>query len=86
MGHTLTSWVRAPTAAGGGYTALLPGYVYVGGTATVSMSWAGLAPGQRHLGILRYLIGGSVKGQTMVEVNTNDPLPSFESVRSAPAL
>ena len=83
--YTLSSWVLAPNAVSGGFKALLPGFAYVGGTGTVSMSWADLAPGQRYLGILRYLVSGVAQGNTMVEVNTNDPLPAFDTARAAPA-
>lgn len=82
--YKLSSWVLQPNVIGGAFKALLPGFVYVGGTATVGMSWSGLAAGQRHLGALVYLASGVPIGTTLVEVNTNDPLPLFDSARRSP--
>jgi subtilisin family serine protease len=84
--YKLSSWVLAPNAINGNFKALLPGIAYVGGTATVSMSWSDLQPGKRHLGILRYLLNGVAQGNTVVQVNTDDPLPAFETSRTAPVL
>jgi subtilisin family serine protease len=84
--YTLSSWVLEPNALSGGFKALLPGFAYMGGTGTVSMSWAGLAAGKRHLGLLSYLSGGVSQGTTVIEVNTNDPLPLFSTARIAPPL
>lgn len=82
--YKLSSWILAPNAISGGFKATLPGLAYVGGTGTVSMSWSGLAAGKRHLGALRYLVGGVAQGTTVVEVNTNDPVPLFDTSRPAP--
>ena len=84
--YSLSSWVLAPNAINGNFKALLPGIMYTGGTGSVSMSWSGLAPNTRHLGALRYLLGGVAQGQTLVEVNTNDPLPMFDTARTVPVL
>jgi hypothetical protein len=84
--YTLSSWVLAPGVINGDFKVLLPGFAYTGGTGTVSMSWANLAGGQRHLGAVNYLVNGKVEGTTMVEVNTNDPLPAFDTARSSAPL
>ena len=84
--YKLSSWVLQPNVINGNFKASLPGFAYIGGTATVSMSWSDLAAGKRHLGVLRYLLNGVTQGNTVVEVNTDDPLPQFESARAAPVL
>ncbi|NHZ99508.1 S8 family serine peptidase [Massilia sp. CCM 8734] len=84
--YKLSSWVLPEGANNGNFKALVPAYSYVGSTGTVSMSWSGLAANQRHLGALRYVVGGATQGLTMVEVNTNDPLPQFDAPRRAVVL
>jgi hypothetical protein len=84
--YKLSSWVLAPGAVNGNFKALVPAYSYTGGTGTVSMSWSGLGANQRHLGALRYMVNGAIQGMTMVEVNTNDPLPQFDAPRRAAEL
>ncbi|RSZ56906.1 S8 family serine peptidase [Massilia atriviolacea] len=84
--YKLSSWVLPEGASNGNFKALVPAYSYVGGTGTVSMSWSGLAANQRHLGALRYVVNGATQGMTMVEVNTNDPLPQFDAPRRAVVL
>ncbi|UUZ50896.1 hypothetical protein LP420_15485 [Massilia sp. B-10] len=81
--YKLSSWIMAPNVISGGFKATLPGVAYMGGTASVSVGWSGLAAGQRHLGALRYIVGGVAQGTTLIEVNTNDPLPLFDTARSA---
>ena len=84
--YKLSSWVLAPNVINGNFKALLPGIAYIGGTATVNLGWSGLDAGKRHLGIVRYMLNGVAQGNTVVQVYTNDPLPQFESSRSAPVL
>jgi subtilisin family serine protease len=73
---TLSSWVVAKGEVGAGaFKVLLPGTAYVGGTASVGMSWSGLAAGIRYLGAASYNVLGVPQGLTLVEVNTNDPVP-----------
>lgn len=84
--YKLSSWVLQQNVINGNFKAVLPGIAYVGGTATVTMGWSGLDAGKRHLGILRYVLGGVTQGNTIVEVNTDDPLPQFETSRSTPVL
>ncbi|MFL6658247.1 MAG: S8 family serine peptidase, partial [Massilia sp.] len=82
--YKLSSWILAPNAVTGNFKALLPGMAYVGGTGTVSMSWSGLEAGKRHLGAVRYIGAGVTQGMTVVSVNTNDPVPLFDTSRIAP--
>lgn len=82
---TLSSWVVTTSDTGGNFKVLMPGTAYLGGTASVGMSWSGLAAGQRHLGAYTYVIGGVTQGRTMVEVNTNDPVPSAVNSRPVSA-
>ncbi len=83
--YTLSSWVLQPNVINGNFKATLPAYSYLGGTGSVSLSWSGLAAGTRHLGMLRYQLAGVTQGSTIVEVETNDPLPQFDTSRVAPA-
>jgi len=77
--YKLSSWVLSPTATGGNFKAAAPGTVALGGTASVVVSWSGLATGKRHLGSLTYLAGATPVGMTMVEVDTTDPIPLFQN-------
>lgn len=64
---------------GGNFKALVPGRVYVGGSATVATSWSGLPSGKRFLGAVRLLDNNNVVGTTTaVQVETNNPLPLAE--------
>jgi hypothetical protein len=77
--YKLSTWVLSPTATGGNFKAVAPSMVAVGGTASVVISWSGLATGKRHLGSLTYLAGATPVGTTMVEVDTTDPIPLFQN-------
>ncbi len=79
--YTLSSWAVTKTDVGGSFKVLAPATVYAGGTASVGMSWSGLAAGQRFLGAANYKVGGVDQGLTVVEVHTNDPLPLAISSR-----
>jgi hypothetical protein len=84
--YKLSTWMLAPGAINGNFKVLTPAVVYTGGTGSVSMSWSGLDAGTRHLGAAQYVVGGVVQGTTVVEVNTNDPLPMFLGSRTVPVL
>ncbi|MES2757493.1 MAG: S8 family serine peptidase [Pseudomonadota bacterium] len=71
----LSSWVLAPTDVGGNFKVLVPATAYVGGTASVGMSWSGLATGQRFLGAAKFKVNGMASGTTLVDIQTNDPVP-----------
>ncbi|USX21633.1 S8 family serine peptidase [Oxalobacteraceae bacterium OTU3REALA1] len=83
--YALSSWVVQPST-GGNFKVVLPSSATVGGTASVGMSWSGLAPGVRHVGVVNYLLGGVKQGATVIDVDTTDPLPLFKNSRSKEAL
>jgi hypothetical protein len=72
---TLSSWIVSPSDVGGAFKVLAPATSYVGGTASVGFSWSGLAPGQRYIGAATFKVGGIASGTTLVDVQTNDPVP-----------
>ncbi|MFY7867591.1 S8 family serine peptidase [Roseateles sp.] len=86
VNYTMSSWVVGTEEVAGNFKTVLPSRVFTGGTASVAMSWSGLAAGKRHLGALSYVSGGTVQATTLLEVNTNDPLPVATSSRPAPVL
>jgi subtilisin family serine protease len=77
--YKLSSWVLNPAVTGGNFKALAAGSVTIGGTASVAVSWSGLAVGKRHLGSITYKNGTAAYGSTIVEVDTTDPLPLFQN-------
>ena len=82
--YNMWSWVVNKADVGGGnFKVLTPATAYVGGTASVGMSWSGLAAGQRYLGSATFKVNGTAQGMTYLEVFTNDPLPL--AVNSRPA-
>ena len=83
--YALSSWVVQPSA-GGNFKVVLPSSATVGGTASVGLSWSGLAPGVRHVGVVNYLLGGVKQGATVIDVDTSDPLPLFKNSRAKEAL
>lgn len=83
--YTLSSWVLVRDAISGNFKVTLPAIVYTGGTGSVSMSWSGLAANTRHLGLVRYMNNGTAVGNTVVEVDTSDPLPAFDTARTTSA-
>jgi subtilisin family serine protease len=84
--YALSSWVVQPTSTGGNFKVNLPSVATIGGTATVGMSWSGLAVGKRHVGVVNYVLGGVKQGSTVIDVDTTDPLPLFQNSRSKQAL
>ena len=83
--YALSSWVVQPST-GGNFKVVLPSSATVGGTASVGLSWSGLAPGVRHVGVVNYLLGGVKQGATVIDVDTSDPLPLFKNSRAKEAL
>ncbi len=74
--YKLSSWtVNVGEAGSGALKVLAPGKAVVGGTASVGASWSGLAAGQRFLGAASFKVDGVAQGLTLLEVNTNDPVP-----------
>ena len=71
---------------GGNFKALVPAQVYAGGKATIPVSWAGLASNKRFLGAVRLLDNNGVIGSTtVVQVETNQPIPVAERGQRAKA-
>jgi hypothetical protein len=72
--YTLFDWVVSATPAdGSGNTDLSvtdPGSAVLGGLATVTASWSGLAAGEKYLGAVTYSDGTDLIGLTRVVVNT----------------
>ncbi|GAA4030696.1 S8 family serine peptidase [Actimicrobium antarcticum] len=79
---TLSTWVVTPADAAGAFKVMFPGTAYLGGTATVGMSWSALAPSTRYLGAVRYMIAGVPQATTTILVETTDPLPPTTAQRS----
>jgi hypothetical protein len=75
--HQLSSWIVAPgDSAGGTFNVLMPASIYAGSTATVGMSWSGLAVGHRYIGGAQYLDGsGSPAAATALLVDTTPGTP-----------
>ena len=71
---------------GGNFKALVPAKVYAGGKATIPVSWAGLASNKRFLGAVRLLDNtGAIGSTTVVQVETNQPIPVAERGQRAKA-
>ncbi len=75
MSHKLSSWIVEPARpTTGKFTVMLPGQVYVGGTATVGLSWSGLQPGGRYLGAVAFKdLTGVRQATTLVQVQPPGP-------------
>jgi len=79
MTHRLSSWVVKVGDTGGNFRAMLPSTVYANSTATVGLSWSGLAPSGRYLGGVQFKdLSGAVQATTVVRVETNGGLPVNE--------
>jgi subtilisin family serine protease len=81
---TLSHWVVGPGA--GSLKAFGPGQAYIGGTATIGLSW-NVPAGARYLGLVQYRQGpgGVLLGQTEVVVDTL-PIVATTGVPSVPVL
>jgi len=79
--HQLSSWIVGPgDSAGGSFNVLMPATVYAGGTATVGMSWSGLAVGHRYLGAAQYLDASSAPAAAtalMIDTTPGTPLETL---------
>ncbi|SFL84881.1 S8 family peptidase [Rugamonas rubra] len=84
---TLSSAVVGRADVGGNLKAMGPGKVYSGGTASVNLSWSGLAAGQRYYGGVQYIDpANTLLDTTVLLVQTNNALPLPPAVaRSAPS-
>ncbi|MGN6828662.1 S8 family serine peptidase [Paucibacter sp. M5-1] len=74
--YTLSSWVVGSSDTGGNFRVLMPSNAVVGGTASATLSWSGLAAGTRHLGAVYYVVGGAAVASTLVSVDTAAPVPA----------
>ena len=83
---TLSSAIVGRADVGGNLKAMGPGKVYSGGTASVNLSWSGLAAGQRYYGGVQYIDpANTLLDATVLLVQTNNALPLPPAVaRSAP--
>ena len=74
MTHRLSSWVVTPADAPDNLRVMLPGAVYAGSTATVGISWTGLATGKRYVGGVQFKDpAGNVQATTALLVETGTP-------------
>lgn len=79
MTHRLSSWVVKVGDTGGNFRTMMPSQVYPGSTATVGLSWSGLAPGGRYMGGVQFRdASGIPSATTVVRVETNGGLPLSE--------
>ena len=88
---TLSHWVVGPAVGTQTLRAFGPSRVYLGGTASVGISW-NVAAGPRYLGVVQYrqTPGGAVQGATTVFVDTSGPVvagtPTAPVLRNKPQL
>ena len=81
----LSRAVVTSTSRYGNFKAMVPATVYAGSTASVSVSWSGLAAGKRYLGGVQLLdLSGAPASTTLVRVETNNPIPLGEPVLRQP--
>lgn len=85
--YKLSSWLLAPGANHGDFKVFMPTMAFIGKTMSVTMSWKDLAPGVRHLGAVGFVQGSAKLGTTLLEVDTDNPVPAAVTSRAAgPAL
>ena len=83
MTHKLSSWVVTTVDASSTLNVMLPGAVFAGSTATVGISWNGLAADGRYLGGVQFKDpAGAVQATTLVQVNTDGSSPTSEPARA----
>jgi subtilisin family serine protease len=84
--YTLASWIVANGDTGGNLKVNLPSSVFVGGTASATASWSGLAAGQRYLGAVQYLMNGTTPlSTTLLEVDATNPVPTANAATKVAA-
>lgn len=86
MKHRLSSWIVGP-GDGANLKVLTPASVTAGGSATLGLSWSGLAGGKRYVGGIQYLDAtGRVAAANVVRVDTDGSVPVLnEAVATVPA-
>jgi subtilisin family serine protease len=73
---TLSSTIVGRSDVGGNLKVALPSKVYGGSTASIGLSWSGLASGKRYVGgVQLFDESGRLGGTTMLSVDTNNPVP-----------
>jgi len=86
MSAKLSSWLINSSDTGGSFKAMLPSQVYVGGSASVGVSWTGLGAGKRYVGALQFMdTGGNPQAVTGVRVITNGGVPTSTGERELSA-
>jgi subtilisin family serine protease len=79
--YALSSAVVTSTDRSGNFKVLLPAKVYAGSTASLTTSWSGLAAGKRFVGAIQLKdANGAPASTTVVQVETNNPIPLGEPV------
>lgn len=87
MSHRLSSWVVTTADASSSLNVMLPGQVYIGGTATVGLSWSGLATGNRYMGGVQFKdAGGTVQATTVVRADLSGGAPAPAQASGAKVL
>ena len=77
MSHRLSSWVVTAADASSSLNVMLPGQVYSGGTATVGLTWSGLAAGNRYMGGVQFKdAGGTIQATTLVRADLSGGAPA----------
>lgn len=84
MTHSLSSWIVGANE-GTSLRVSTPQVVYSGGTATMGLSWSGLATGKRYVGGLQYRdAAGVVQATSAVRVSTDGAVPLQNEPASNP--
>ncbi|MYM68380.1 S8 family serine peptidase [Pseudoduganella sp. FT55W] len=77
----VSSAIVPVNSSAGSLKAAPPGKVYGGSTATVGLSWSGLAADKRYVGVAGYVDpGGKVAAATVVAVDTDNAVPVVAGV------
>ncbi|WP_457352305.1 S8 family serine peptidase [Roseateles sp. P5_D6] len=85
MTHSLSSWIVSP-GEGAGLKVAVPSQVYAGSTASVALTWSGLATGKRYLGAFQLLdLAGVAQTTTTVRVSTDGSVPVLNEPTTVPA-
>ncbi|MDR7272912.1 hypothetical protein J2X20_005597 [Pelomonas saccharophila] len=85
MTHSLSSWIVSPNE-GAGLKVVVPSQVYAGSTASVGLTWSGLATGKRYLGAFQLLdLAGVAQTTTTVRVSTDGSVPVLNEPSTVPA-
>ena len=85
MTHTLSSWIVSP-GDGAGLKVAVPSQVYAGSTASVGLTWSGLATGKRYLGAYQLLdTAGTAQTTTTIRVSTDGSVPILNEPSTVPA-